>query len=148
MECGAVLDAPVDENTEYETERNRRRKISDLSEHSDAFNIGKLNIAYIVINALVIIASVIILILIADNRVFVSNPPVLAVYILSSSVVLLYSAFPRVVWFFNSLRMRMYTGATDLQPSFFYVFVTKVICGIITLACVVGILTILTEILL
>lgn len=135
VECGAVLGKPLDEESAYQVEKNRREAISDMVESREYDYIGPLQKILIGVNLAVIAAGIVRIVLAGIGVLSIHGPAILYAFLFSAYVVF-DTAFPRAVWFLDSYRLRYYVSDVG-SPTTFYVTFKRFTSVLLTLISVI-----------
>ncbi len=125
VDCGALLPKSLSKDEAYRIEKDRREEISEMAESKEYYHIGPEQ-KIIIALSIVLILAVAVLSLLRYNGVISPHRPEMMIYVFFLCVCnLICTAFPRVEWFFYSLRFRFFLSESDPEPSDIYISVNR-----------------------
>ncbi len=131
VDCGAVLGRPLDDDAEYQIEKTRREKISDMGDRSDELSFGRAKLPLVILCIVGIVASIVLCALSTTRVIRFTEAEWLLYSILFFAAALGELLFPQLLWKLELWRLSWYIDTSDATPSFAYIFFNKL--GVVVL---------------
>lgn len=123
VECNAILPKPLSEKEEEIIEDQISDYISNAADKSDDFTVGTREKILIAVDILGIILSFVVMIFFSRE----SDGDAICLWCALLFVLgAVHTAFPRLGWFFEKLRLSRYVDTYDLSPSDWYITSQKI----------------------
>ncbi len=122
IECGAVLGEPISEKEAMARQRemDEAMKRAAAASVDDPLALTPLDRVMAVVDVVGIVASVVALLLLHANEYAYIG-------LLLFAVAFVDTAFPKINWFFEELRIQMRANVTSADPSDWYLFTRKIL---------------------
>lgn len=123
IECGAILGDPLSQAEESAMKKKISDFIDDRAARTDPFYVSRLDKITVLLDILGVIASILSMIFVD----VVDGDALCLIIMLIFALGGLYTAFPKIGWFFEKLRVEMHYYVENLEPSELYLTTRKVI---------------------